>query len=236
MLSALNAPFTNRHNIAIDVIAVGTGKALRLAQNGDVDLIIVHAPAAEKAFIKQGFGIDRQPLMYNDFVILGPAQDPADIARSKTLKQALQRISTSGSQFISRGDQSGTHQKEIALWQTAGISPKGSWYLSTGQDMGAVLNIANDKLAYTLSDRGTYIARNTNLKILYAGDPQLHNPYHVILVNPAIHKHTKHQLAQQYSAYICSTEGQNIIKNHTRNGQQLFIPNADPSSHSKYPQ
>lgn len=228
LLSVLNRPFEKRHKLAIDVIAVGTGKALRLAQNGDVDVIIVHAPAAEIRFTKKGYGINRQPLMYNDFIILGPPQDPVGINQSKTLKQALQKLSTSGSHFISRGDQSGTHQKEIALWKSVDIQPTGEWYLSTGQAMGAVLHIANDKLAYTLSDRATYISHQhqIGLQVLFSGIPELHNPYHVIIVNPAKHPHIKLTLAQQYVAYICGAEGQKIIKNFTKHGQKLFTPNA----------
>lgn len=230
LISILNAPFKKRHDIAIDVIAVGTGKALRLAQNGDVDLIITHAPAAEIKFIQQGYGINRQPLMYNDFIIIGSPQDPSQIAQTKSLKQALHKLSTSGNPFISRGDQSGTHQKEIALWESAGIQPQGKWYLSTGQNMGAVLHIANDKLAYTLSDRGTYLSQRhqINLKIVFSGGTELHNPYHVIIVNPAKHPHIKFTLAKKYTTYITSTEGQKIIQNFTKYGQKLFIPNALP--------
>lgn len=228
LLSELNTPFEKRHTVHIDVIAVGTGKALRLAKNGDVDVVIVHAPAAEIDFINQGFGIERLPLMHNDFIILGPNHDPAELATANNLNQALHKLADSKHHFISRGDDSGTHKKEIALWEHTGITPHSDWIISTGQGMGAVLQITNDKLAYTLSDRGTYLAQRNKLEIipLFEGDEQLFNPYHVIIVNPQRHPHVKIALAKKYIDFIRGTEGQAIISKFKKNGQLLFKPYA----------
>ncbi len=205
---------------------MGTGKSLKLGQNGDVDVIFVHAPAAEKKFVASGYGVDRAAVMHNDFVLIGPAADPAAVSAGTDAVDALRRIAGSKAVFISRGDESGTHKKEKHLWRTAGITPQGDWYLATGQGMGAVLQIAADKRAYTLTDRGTYIAyRNKlDLKILSAGDPQLFNPYHVIAVNPARYPNAKYQLAKKYIAFVTGKQGQKIIRDYRLGGQQLFYP------------
>ena len=210
----------------MDVIAVGTGKALRLGENGDVDVLMVHAPAAEKAFIAGGFGSKRLPVMHNDFVLLGPRHDPAGLKMVANLSDAMKKIAENRVDFISRGDDSGTHKKELSLWQTAGIKPGGNWYLSVGQGMGAVIKMADDKQAYTLSDRGTYLAfgDKTGLEILYAGDEALFNPYHVILLNEEKHPHIKSDLARSYADFIRSTEGQKIIAGFRVAGEQLFHP------------
>jgi tungstate transport system substrate-binding protein len=226
LLAVLHPAFEAKHNIKVDLIAVGTGKALRLGSNGDVDLVMVHAPAAEKDFVAKGFGVVRLPVMHNDFVILGPKADPADMKTAPTLDEALQRITKSDALFVSRGDDSGTHKKEKTLWQSASIEPLGDWYLAVGQGMGAVLQVSNDKSAYTLTDRGTYLAykRKINLEVVYEGAQNLLNPYHVILVNPKKHPHVKTALAQRYVDYIRSTEGQAIIANFKVNGELLFHP------------
>lgn len=226
LLAVLHPAFEEKHNIKVDVIAVGTGKALRLGRNGDVDVVMVHAPGAEKDFVAKGFGVERLPVMHNDFVVLGPKADPANMKTAATLDEALQRITKSDALFVSRGDDSGTHKKEKTLWKTADIEPQGDWYLAVGQGMGAVLQISNNKSAYTLTDRGTYLAYKSkiNLEVVYEGASNLLNPYHVILVNPKKHPHVKTKLAQRYVDYIRSAEGQAIIANFKVNGELLFHP------------
>ena len=226
LLAILNTPFEQQTNVKIDIIAVGTGKALKLGENGDVDLVMVHAPSSEKKFVNSGFGVERLPLMHNDFILIGPDNDPAGIRQAISVADAMKRIALSDAGFISRGDESGTHKKEQLLWQTAGLIPKGAWYLSVGQGMGAVIQIADNKLAYTLSDRGTYLAykKNTDLRMVYEGATELLNPYHVILVNPERHPHSKPELAKKYVAYLQGKQGQDIIRNFTIDGESLFYP------------
>lgn len=226
LLAVLNPVFEKQNNIKVDVIAVGTGKALRLGTNGDVDVVMVHAPSAEKNFIAEGSGVERLPVMHNDFVLLGNNADPAQVKNAANLNEALQRIATSGSTFVSRGDDSGTHKKEKQLWQTAGVEPAGSWYMAAGQGMGAVLQMANNNQAYTLADRGTYLAYKDKLSldVVYEGAPNLLNPYHVILVNPVKHPHVKTELARRYVDFIRSPEGQRIIANFKVSGEALFHP------------
>ena len=226
LLEVLHPPFEARHNVKVDVIAVGTGKALRLGENGDVDVLMVHAPVAEQAFIEEGFGSERLPVMHNDFVLIGPPNDPALVKSSVNVADAMKRIAGSSAAFISRGDDSGTHKKELSLWETAGPEPRGNRYLSVGQGMGAVIKIADDKQAYTLSDRGTYLAfkDKVGLEVVYAGDKSLFNPYHVILLNEERHPHIKADLARRYARFIRSTEGQQIIADFRIAGEQLFYP------------
>lgn len=230
LLEKLNPPFEKKYNAKVDVIAVGTGMALKLGENGDVDIVFVHAPPAEEKFMQAGLGVDRAAVMHNDFVLVGPAHDPADISGVKSPAEALQKISEARAMFISRGDDSGTHKKEKDLWGKAGIKPSGDWYLAVGQGMGAVLQIADDKQAYTLTDRGTYIAYNDkiDLKILSEGDEVLYNPYHIIAVNPERHPHVKYDLATAYSDFITGEQGQKLINNYRLRGQQLFYPDAIP--------
>jgi tungstate transport system substrate-binding protein len=227
LLAELNPVFEKKTGIKVHVIAVGTGKALRLGRDGDVDLVMVHAPAAEMAFVEQGSGIERQPLMHNDFVILGSPDDPAGISEASTVAEAFRRIQKTGSTFVSRGDDSGTHKKEKQLWALVGSEdPSGEWYLAVGQGMGQVLRIADEKLAYTLSDRGTYLAFSDKLllQVLFENADELINPYHVILVNPEKHPHTKTNLARKYVAFITGPEGQALIRDFKVNGKQLFHP------------
>lgn len=226
LLAVLHPAFEEKHHIKVDVIAVGTGKALRLGKNGDVDVVMVHAPGAEKAFIAGGYGVERLSVMHNDFVVLGPAADPADVKSAPTLNHALQRIANSGAVFVSRGDDSGTHKKEKSLWEAAAVETQGNWYLAAGQGMGAVLLMSSNKAAYTLTDRGTYLAykNKIDLGIAYEGAPNLFNPYHVILVNPKKHPHVKVDLGQRYIDFIRSAEGQAIIANFKVAGEQLFHP------------
>jgi len=228
LLTVLNPAFEEKYGIKLEVIAVGTGKALKMGGQGDVDVVFVHAPAAEIKYVESGDFIDRTAVMHNDFVIIGPVEDQAGLASAKTAVDALQKIAASKSTFISRGDDSGTHKKERSLWATAKTKPVGSWYVEVGQGMGAVLNIANEKQAYTLTDRGTQIAfaDKLDLVISFEGDAVLFNPYHVMAVNPDKHKNAQYELAKKYIKFVSSTEGQAIIAGFRKAGQQLFYPDA----------
>ena len=233
LLDALIPPFEARFRVTVDVIPVGTGKALKLAEGGDVDVTLVHAPELEKLFVKRGFGVNRRYVMYNDFVIVGPPQDVAGIKGAADARGAFRRIAERTALFISRGDRSGTHTKELSLWKKAGVNPSLPWYLESGRGMGAVLIIADEKRAYTLTDRGTYLAfrRKLDLAILVEGDPALFNPYHVIAVNPAKHPHVNYLGAMLLIGWLTSAEGQEIIANFGMKefGQPLFIPAAIPN-------
>lgn len=228
LLAILHPSFEQQYNVRLDVIAVGTGKALKLGENGDVDVVFVHAPKAEQDFVDAGFGLARQAVMHNDFIIVGPASDPAKIKQTSKVELALKRIYDTQVMFISRGDDSGTDKKEKALWASAELTPEGSWYASAGQGMGAVLRIADDKQAYTLTDRGTYLAQKhkLSLSILFEGDQLLFNPYHIIAINPNRHSHVKTELAQQYINYVTGAQGQKIIADYKLAGEQLFYPDA----------
>ena len=226
LLAELHPPFEKKYGVKVDVIAVGTGKALRLGENGDVDVVMVHAPDAEISFVEKGYGVGRLSVMHNDFVILAPQDDPADIGGARTLKEALQKLHDSGSYFVSRGDDSGTHKKEISLWRIAGKNPAGSWYMVAGQGMSAVIQIANDKRAYTLSDRGTYLAHKDKIELVpvFERDPELFNPYHVIIVSSIKHPHVKTEAAQKYVDFIRGEDGQKIIRDFKKGGETLFKP------------
>lgn len=229
LLKVINPLFEKRYNVHLEIIAVGTGKALRLGENGDVDVVFVHAPAAELKFVQEGYGIDRKAVMHNDFVLIGPRSNPANIDINQPIANALQQIAQAQIDFISRGDDSGTHKKELSLWQQAEITPAKPWYLEVGQGMGAVIKIADEKQAYTLTDRGTYLAfkDKINLTILNEGDKALFNPYHIIAVNPAKHKHVKYDLAKKYIDFVTGTEGQELIGAYKKHGEQLFYPDAN---------
>jgi len=217
--------------IAVRVLAQGTGQALDTARRGDADVVFVHAKSAEEAFLAEGFGVRRYPVMYNDFVLIGPTSDPAGI-RGKDIATALRTLKDKAAPFISRGDRSGTHIAELALWKDAGIEiehDNGRWYRSIGQGMGAALNMASASNAYVLSDRGTWLAfgNRGELAILVEGDKRLFNQYGVMLVNPARHPGVKKELGQQFIDWLISPEGQKAIAGYKINGQQLFYPNAD---------
>ncbi|MFQ5934430.1 MAG: substrate-binding domain-containing protein, partial [Dehalococcoidia bacterium] len=221
--------FEKEHNVKIRVIAVGTGQALALASRGDADIVLVHAPEKEKQFVADGFGIDRRYVMYNDFVILGPADDPAGIRGLVSAAEAFRRMADTGSFFASRGDDSGTHTKEKAIWALAGIGvPEDEdWYLSLGQPMGGTLTTADEKRAYTLSDRGTYLSRpDLELEVLVEGDEILFNPYHVIMVNPDVFSNVQVELARLFIDYLISVETQRAIGEYGEEsyGQALFTP------------
>ena len=229
LLEILLPPFEERFHVKVDVIAVGTGKALRLGENGDVDCVLVHAREAEDQFIRRGYGINRRDVMYNDFVIVGPDEDPADI-KGKNAAAALKKIGQAKQPFLSRGDESGTHVKEKRLWNLAGIDSEGTWYVETGQGMGATLQMASEKRAYCLTDRGTFIAleKKLGLVILCEGDERLFNPYGIIAVNPHRHSHVKYVHAMALIGWITSPQGQKIIGEFKKNGKVLFHPNAYP--------
>ena len=212
----------------VSVIAVGTGKALKLGENGDVDVVFVHSRADEDKFVAQGFGVDRRDVMYNDFVLVGPRNDPARVRDAKSAAEAMKHIVDSNQTFVSRGDDSGTHKKELALWKTANIQPQGTWYLSAGQGMSEVLIMASERSAYTLSDRSTHtaLAQKIELDVVYSGDKMLHNPYGVIAVNPARFPDVNYATAKQFVEWITSITGQQLIANFKVNGQQLFFPSA----------
>jgi len=229
LLKVLLPPFEARNDCKVDVIAVGTGQSLKLGEQGDVDVVLVHAPELEEKFVKDGYGINRQYVMCNDFLIVGPPEDPAKIKGLKTAKEAFSKIAAAKAPYVSRGDKSGTYTKELAIWKSAGIKPEGNWYIESGKGMGEVLNMANEKKAYTLSDRGTYLAyrEKTSSIILCEGDPVLGNPYHIIVVNPAKFPHVKKELASKLVEWISSKEGQQIIREFKdKNGNPLFVPTA----------
>ncbi|MFH1532428.1 MAG: substrate-binding domain-containing protein [Pseudomonadota bacterium] len=228
LLSELLPAFTAQHGIEVKVIAVGTGTALKHGEAGDVDVILVHARAAEDRFMAAGNGVDRREVMHNDFVILGPQADPAGIRGLEDAADALRRIGEQEVAFLSRGDKSGTHMKEIELWEAAGRIPGGAWYLATGQGMGAVLTLADEKMGYTLSDRGTYIAyrEKLDLVVMVEGDPRLFNPYSVIAVNPERHPHVRYNEAMTFIDWLTSSDAQRIIGNFRRDGERLFHPDA----------
>ena len=241
--------------IQVKVIAKGTGAAIRDGMDGNVDVIFVHAKSREEKFIADGFGTKRYAVMHNDFIILGPENDPAGINGLKNVRKALGKIADTGSPFISRGDDSGTHTKEQALWKSSGLElnkrtspivkkgkkqeitfiyPKASenWYFSIGQGMGKTITFAEEKQAYTLADRGTYLkykygrSSGLDLQLLCEGDAALANPYGVIPINPKKHAHTKIQLAEEFAGWLVSEKGQTLIKNYKLHGKQLFYPDA----------
>ncbi len=223
--------FTARTGITVHVVAVGTGQAIRNAMNGDGDVLLVHAKAAEERFVAEGYGVQRFDLMYNDFVIVGPAPDPARIAGLERADEALRRIAASRSVFASRGDNSGTHKKELELWATAGTDPRsasGTWYRETGSGMGATLNTAVGMGAYALTDRATWISfRNkSGFRVLVEGDPALFNQYGIILVNPQRHARVKRAEGQAFIDWMLGPEGQAAIAEYRLDGRQLFFPNA----------
>jgi tungstate transport system substrate-binding protein len=229
LLPLLNSPFEKLTGITVDVIAVGTGKAIKLGENGDVDVLLVHDRKAEDRFIAQGFGVNRRDVMHNDFVIVGPAEDPAKIAGVKSAVDAFARIAAARAPFVSRGDASGTNAKELDIWEAASMKPRGAWYKEVGQGMGEVLIMSDNLKAYTLSDRGTWIAMKDKLpglKILSEGDPALFNPYGVIAVSPQKHPEVNYMAAMQYVAWVTSVQGQKIIRDYTLGGEQLFTADA----------
>jgi tungstate transport system substrate-binding protein len=231
--------FKAKTGIDVKVISQGTGQALDTGRRGDADVVFVHAKAQEERFVSDGFGVKRFPVMYNDFVLVGPKSDPAGV-KGKNIESALRAIKAKGAPFISRGDRSGTHAAELALWKAAAVDPHappipqaggempGLWYREIGQGMGAALNAAASMNGYTLADRGTWLSfkNRGELDIVAEGDKLLFNQYGVMLVNPARHAHVKKELGQQFIDWLVSPDGQKAIADYTINGQQLFFPNA----------
>jgi tungstate transport system substrate-binding protein len=242
LLDAILPAFEDASNARVDVVAVGTGQAIELGQNGDADVILVHARAREDAFVADGFGLARYDVMYNDFILVGPLDDPAGVAAAGSAAEAFAAIAQAQASFASRGDDSGTNTKELAIWGAAGIepSPDQGWYLSLGQGMGETLQFASESGAYTLSDRGTYLSQRDNLPglaILFGGnsiaenpDPALYNPYGVIPVNPDLHEGVQSELAQQFVDWLTSVETQEVIGEYgvEQFGQPLFYPDSEP--------
>ncbi len=233
LYDAILPQFTDKTGIQVNVVAVGTGQAIKNAENGDGDVLLVHAKPAEEQFVAEGFGVERFDVMYNDFIIVGPASDPAKIAGSKDAAAALKTLADADGLFASRGDNSGTHKKEQALWKAAGVDPteaSGRWYRETGSGMGATLNAAVGMGAYTMTDRGTWISfgNKGDYEILVEGDPNLFNQYGIILVNPVKHPKVKAEAGQAFIDWILSDEGQAAIAAYQVHGQQLFYPNFKP--------
>jgi tungstate transport system substrate-binding protein len=222
--------FTAETSIEVHVVAQGTGQALATAAHGDADLVLVHDPDAEAAFMAAGHGASRTEIAWNDFILVGPAGDPAQIAGHADVADALKAVAAAGAPFVSRGDGSGTNAEEKRLWRAAGIAPAGAWYRDIGGGMGAALNAASAMGAYTLSDRGTWLGygNKTGMRIVLEGDRRLLNLYDVILLDPQTHPQAKQAPAHRLADWLASSEGQNAIAGYTMSGQKLFHPEADP--------
>jgi tungstate transport system substrate-binding protein len=223
--------FEKESGIQVRVVALGTGQALDLARRGDADVLFVHNKSAEEKFVAEGFGVKRDDVMYNDFVLVGPKSDPAKVGGGKDILGALQTVARAKAPFASRGDKSGTHAAELRYWKAAGVDPKtgkGTWYRETGSGMGATLNTAAGMNAYVLTDRGTWLSfkNRGDLTVLVEGDPRLFNQYGIMLVNPAKHPHVKKDLGQAFIDWVLSPAGQKAIASYKIGGEQLFFPNA----------
>ena len=223
--------YEKKAGVRFRVVAVGTGQAIRNAMRGDADLLIVHHRESEDRFVAEGYGLQRDDLMYNQFVLIGPSEDPAKAADAESITDALRRVSRSGSTFVSRGDDSGTHKRELELWAKADVQVRpasGSWYWEAGAGMGPTLNTATARNAYVLSDGATWAAfgNRQNLTVLHQGDPLMHNQYGIIVINPDRHPHVKRELAQEFAAWLLSEDGQQAVADFEINGEQVFFPNA----------
>jgi tungstate transport system substrate-binding protein len=232
LLDELLPVFRTKTGIEVRVVAVGTGQALEIGRRGDADVILTHDPVGEERFVAEGFGTTRTEVMSNDFVLVGPPDDPGGVGGAKSAVDAFRRVMDKQAVFVSRGDESGTHQKEKATWALAGIDPAGDWYVRSGQGMGAVLRMADEKRGYALSDRGTFLAQRDKLSLtaLCADDPAWVNRYAVIPVNPGRHPHVKHDLARQFAEFLVSDEAQRLIADFGRAkyGEPLFRANPRP--------
>jgi tungstate transport system substrate-binding protein len=220
------------YGIKVEIIAVGTGKAIRIAKKGEADMLFVHDPFREEKFVAEGYGVNRRAVMHNDFVLAGPAKDPAGIKKLKTAVEVFEEIADKGSAFVSRGDDSGTNIRELDIWDDAGINPKGKgWYFEAGANMADTLLMAKQKGAYTLTDMGTFLKYESriDLKILFKGDPLLRNNYSVIAVNPNKFLKARYKEAMDFIAFVTSPEGQHLIANYKKHGVNLFYPDAIPS-------
>lgn len=232
LLDELIPAFRERTGIEVRVVAVGSGQALEIGRRGDADVLLTHDPAAEERFMAEGFAESRAAVMSNDFVLVGPPDDPARIKACPTVAEAFRKVAADRVPFVSRGDQSGTHQKELAVWKATGVEPAGDWYIRSGQGMGAVLRMADEKRAYALADRGTFLAqrKGLHLAVIHAGDPSLENRYTVLVVSPAKHPHTKSGLAGRFAAFLLAEDTQRLIGEFGRDrfGEPLFRPKAAP--------
>jgi tungstate transport system substrate-binding protein len=233
LLDALHPTFEENYGITMKTVPKGTGASIRTARDGDADVILVHARNAEDEFMQDGFGVNRRDVMFNDFVIVGPEDDPAGINGMKSATKAFSTIAQEGATFVSRGDDSGTNKKELIIWEEAGVDPSGQWYREIGKGMGDTLVQADQSGAYTLADRGTYLSMQDEIGLvihvqgpLKGGPVLLKNPYGVMAVNPAKHESVNYQAAMAYIGFLTSPQGQGMIENYTANGQQLFFPNA----------
>ena len=223
--------FEETYHATVEVVAVGSGEAIALGESGDADVLLVHSRNAELEFVASGNGLIRYDVMYNDFIIVGSSEDPAGIRGMTDATAALQQIMDAGASFVSRGDNSGTHNKELALWNALSITPEGDWYISAGQGMGAVLGMSDELGAYTLTDRGTYLNRQAEgltLEILVEGDTKLFNPYSVIPVNPETHPDINAEVGQAFAHWITSLETQELINSYTVNDKPLFFASSVP--------
>lgn len=230
LLDVLIPAFEAKYPYKVKVLSKGTGEAMEIGKRGDADVLLVHARASEDQFVAEGYGVDRRDVMHNDFVVLGPAKDPAGIKGSKVAVDAFKKIASTVSTFISRGDKSGTHQKELSIWDLAKVKPEGNWYISSGVGMGDAIRMATEKQGYILADRATYLAwkTKTDLGIVVEGDKDLFNPYGVIAVNPAKHSAVNYEGAKAFTNYIVSPEGQKLIGDFGKDkyGAALFFPDA----------
>jgi tungstate transport system substrate-binding protein len=233
LLNRLHPVFEARYGVTVKAVPKGTGASIRTARDGDADVILVHARGAEDAFLLDGFGVNRRDVMFNDFVVVGPVDDPADTNGVGSTTAAVTAIAEAEATFLSRGDDSGTHKQERAIWAAAGVEPGGTWYREIGKGMGDTLVQASQSDAYTLADRGTYLSMRDEIDLvihvqgpLEGGPVLLQNPYGVIPVNPAVHGHVNYQAAMAYAGFLTSPDGQAMIANYTANGSQLFFPNA----------
>lgn len=235
LFDAIIPTFTDTTGIDVRVVAVGTGQAFEIARRGDADSLLVHDTAGEEQFVGDGYASERLDVMYNDFVIVGPSDDPADISSSANVAEAFARIAESESPFASRGDDSGTNRAELRLWEDAEVTPQGEWYRELGSGMGPTLNTAAGMNAYTFTDRATWVAFENpqDLTLLFEGDDALFNQYGTLLLSEQRHPHLKHDLAAQWHQWLVSEEGQQAIADFTVNGQQLFFPNAQSSSNTQ---
>jgi len=223
---------STKYDVKVEVIAVGTGKAIRTAKKGDADMLFVHDPFREEKFVTEGYGVNRRPVMHNDFVIIGPSEDPARIKKVKSAIEAFEEIAEKGASFVSRGDDSGTNIKELDIWDDAGINPKGKgWYFEAGANMGDTLKIADTQKAYVLADMGTFLKYGSkiSLKILFGGDNILKNFYSVIALNPDKFPKSHYREAMDFIAFVTSLEGQRLIATYKKHGVNLFYPDAIPS-------
>jgi len=232
LLDVLLPLFEQQAGITVKVVAVGSGQALEMGRRGDADVLLTHAPAAEEEFVRSGHGLRRVPLMYNDFLIVGPGDDPAQVRNCRSAAEAFRQIARARAPFVSRGDESGTHIREKQIWRQANLTPDPPWYLSTGSGMAQTLRVASKKRAYTLVDRATFLAQKSQLQLapLLEGDPVLRNHYAVIAVNPRKHPHVNHRAAEQFIRFLTAGQTRRIIAQFGKQqfGQALFHPVDEP--------